>query len=376
MDTFQIYLFGNLISKNHEQSESVHPLPTKLKPNHIMLNSFLKWKWETKEFFILIKFHPHSISRNYLQQQQNASKFHSRSRTMPRLNNASQITRNTTQLSTFQHQQPKTQLIDTHLPQINQPKKIPPKPPVRKQIRHDPEGIQQIHSVTAEFHEKKTFQLAVVQQTHKLALREIAKPPINFNHPQNQQQQHQKQHLLHQTQSSSTSMTTSTTASHFPNILIFGTQNFHLRHQQQQMAPNLQQQHQMSNNMTRMNFMRNQHQQQVHSGMIVANYSSAVDERSDPENHIYEMIDECEANGLQKKKAINTDEEMTRKHEHDGNDLFQNLLRTEMLNQLQLCNGNSMKGQNGFLSHLTHEKRMDIIQETALALASSAYVEK
>ncbi|XP_070507088.1 nuclear transcription factor Y subunit beta-like isoform X2 [Chironomus tepperi] len=278
---------------------------------------------------------------------------------MPRLNNATQnSTRNTTQLSTFQHQtqiiQP--QLIDAHLPQINQPKKIPPKPPLRKQIRHDPEGIQQIQSVTAEFHEKKTFQLAVNQQ---------------------------QQHLLHQTQSSSSSMTTSTT--HFPNILIFGTQNFHLRHQQQQMAPNSQylqqqQKHQMNNNMPRMNFMRNQQQQQqqsrqVHSGMIVANYSSAVDERSDPENHIYEMIDECEANGQQKKKAINSDEEMARKPEHDGNDLFQNLLRTEMLNQLQLCNGNNLRGNNGFLSHLTHEKRMDIIQETALSLASSAYVE-
>ena len=300
---------------------------------------------------------------------------------MPRLNNsASQNPRNTTQLSTFQHQiqiiQP--QLIDAHLPQINQPKKIPPKPPLRKQIRHDPEGIQQVQSVTAEFHEKKTFQLAVVQQTHKLALREATKPPINFNHQQNQQQQ---QHLLHQTQPSS--MTPSTT-SHFPNVLIFGTQNFHLRHQHQQMAPNpqyLQQQHQMSSsNMPRVNFMRNQPRQvQSHAqsnGMIVANYSSAVDERSDPENHIYEMIDESEANGQQKKKTINTDEETTKKSEHDGNDLFQNLLRTEMLNQLQLCKGNSLKGNNGFLSHLTHEKRMDIIQETALALASSAYVEK
>lgn len=298
---------------------------------------------------------------------------------MPRLNNASQQSRNTTQLSTFQHstQIVQPQLIDAHLPQINQPKKIPPKPPVRKQIRHDPEGIQQIQSVTAEFHEKKTFQLAVVQQTHKLALREVSKPPINFNH-----YQYQQQHLLHQTQSSSSSMTTST--SHFPNVLIFGTQNFHLRHQQQQMAPNpqhLQQQllQQMSSNIPRMTFMRNQHQQhqQLHSSsMIVANYSSAVDERSDPENHIYEMIDESEANGQQMKKAINTEEEIARMRKPDGNGLFQNLLQTEMLNQLQLCNRNSLKGQNGFLSHLTHEKRMDIIQETALALASSAYVEK
>ncbi|KAL7041875.1 hypothetical protein ACKWTF_000937 [Chironomus riparius] len=301
---------------------------------------------------------------------------------MPRLNNnALQNPRNTTQLSTFQHQiqivQP--QLIDAHLPQINQPKKIPPKPPLRKQIRHDPEGIQQVQSVTAEFHEKKTFQLAVVQQTHKLALREVPKPPINFNHQQNQQQQ--QLHLLHQTQSSMSSMTSSTT-SHFPNILSFGTQNFHLRHQQ--MAPNSQylqpqQQHKMSSNMPRMNVMRNQQRQvQSHAqlnGMIVANYSSSVYERSDPENHIYEMIDESEANGQQKKKAINTDEEMTKKPEHDGNDLFQNLLRTEMLNQLQLCKSNNLKGNNGFLSHLTHEKRMDIIQETALALASSAYVE-
>ena len=298
---------------------------------------------------------------------------------MPRLNNSSQNSRGTTQLSTFKYQQlqnlenkqQQPQLIDAHLPQINQPKKIPPKPPLRKQIRHDPEGIQQM-SVTAEFHEKKTFQLAVVQQTHKLALREVPKPPINFNHPQ--------QHLLHQTQSSPSPLT----SPHFPNILIFGTQNFHLRHQQeQQMAPNpqyLQQQYQkqnpMSSNMPRMNFMRNQQQVHTHesNGVIVGNYGSAVYERSDPENHIYEMIDECEANGQQPKKK--KPEEVARKHDHDGNDLFQNLLRTEMMNQLQLCNGNSLRVNNGFLSHLTHEKRMDIIQETALALASSAYVEK
>lgn len=275
---------------------------------------------------------------------------------MPRLilnNSTTQNSRLSTQLSTFQSQniENKQQLIDAHLPQINQPRKIPPKPPQRKLIRHDPEGMQQQQlSFTAEFHEKKTFQMAAVQQTHKLALREVPKPPINFN-------QHLQQHLLHQPQSSSS-------VTHFPNSfhqqqhLIFGTQSFHAR-----------QQFFHGSNIPSMSIMRNQHGHVTNGNSY--NINEDEGERSDPENHIYEMIDESEANGHQNKKH----EDVTRQ-QHDGNDLFQNLLRTEMMNQLQLCSGSTLRGNNGFLSHLTHEKRMDIIQETALALATSAYVEK
>lgn len=382
-----------------------------------------------------------------MQQQQNASKFH-RSKTMPKFITAStalsssssqsqQFGRNMStlqqkqKLSTFHppqfsthspsvemkhHQQQK---FDAHpqfpsLPQqqINQPRKIPPKPPQRQfNVRHEPEGMQQSHQmpVTAEFHEKKTFQLALVQQTHKLA-REPLKPPINFNQLQFLQQQQQlppPPYLLNQIQSPSSSLMSSPNAVHFaPNFQNFPNNNFHnvnrnLHHQMFPTSPQKQQQliHNSNNNsnMMRMTVMKNHHNQ-THNGsssstkmrMMMMLENNA--EKSDPENHIYEMIDEYEVSGqkfhqpaaaLPQQKSINTNDENNGNQTEmdEGGDLFQNLLRAEMKNQMQLCNSNSSGNfrtgnNNGYLSHLTQEKRMDVIQETALALATAAYLEK
>ncbi|KAG5676165.1 hypothetical protein PVAND_006014 [Polypedilum vanderplanki] len=279
-----------------------------------------------------------SNEEEFQKQFTHATKFQLRNKTMPKFNNAPRV------LSTFN-------------PPVPQPRKIPPKPPQRKSlsfVRQDPEGGGQM-AVVAEFHERKfTSQLAVVQQTLKIA-REPLKPAININ----------QQHLLHQ--SGVHSMSPNSHATHNPNNnLIFGTLNV----QQRQMLqlPHLQQQKQQQLVHCNMNVMRNSHNQS--HNMMVENGA----EKSDPENHIYEMIDEYEVNGkkIQQQQAIraNEGEEVT-KH-----DLFQNLLQTEMMNQMRLCrsSGNGISG--GFLSHLTQEKRMDILQETALALASAAYIEK
>lgn len=85
---------------------------------------------------------------------------------------------------------------------------------------------------------------------------------------------------------------------------------------------------------------------------------------SDPENHIYEMIDEYEVSG--QKKEIVPQQSVA----NESDDLFQNLLRTEMV---QLCGGSR---NSAYMSHLPHEKRIDVIQETALSLATAAYQEK
>lgn len=91
-------------------------------------------------------------------------------------------------------------------------------------------------------------------------------------------------------------------------------------------------------------------------------------EKSDPENHIYEMIDEYEVKNILKAPNHPVNADAT-----SNSNLFQNLLRAEMIHQMQSC---SKLGNNGYLSHLPQQKRMDIIQETALSLASAAYLEK
>jgi hypothetical protein len=230
-----------------------------------------------------------------------------------------------------------------------QPKKIPPKPPQRRHfVRHDPEGSQQQQPVTGEFHERKTPQLAVVQQTPKVA-REPLQPAININ------QQHLLQHSM--------PPPTNSHAAHHRANLIFGTQQ-----RQMLQLPRLQQQQQL----VHASVMRNGHNQSHNAGAAAARSG----EKSDPENHIYEMIDEYEVSGQkvqQKQQAIRADEESEVGEEvtKHGHDLFQNLLQTEMLNQMRLC-----RGSGSFLSHLTKEKRMEIMQETALTLASAAYIEK
>lgn len=91
---------------------------------------------------------------------------------------------------------------------------------------------------------------------------------------------------------------------------------------------------------------------------------------SDPENHIYEMIDEYEVSGQKKETLHAIAPQPPKQHSvaNESDNLFQNLLRTEMH---QLCGRSS-----AYMSHLPHEKRMDIIQETALSLATAAYQEK
>lgn len=116
-----------------------------------------------------------------------------------------------------------------------------------------------------------------------------------------------------------------------------------------------------------------QKQQMPHrmSGVIADDYvENSRAEKSDPENHIYEMIDEYEVNS----NIFQVPTHPTMADETKANsNLFQNLLRAEMMNQIQSC---KKIGNNGYLSHLPQQKRMDIIQETALSLASAAYLEK
>lgn len=118
-------------------------------------------------------------------------------------------------------------------------------------------------------------------------------------------------------------------------------------------------------------------QQLVHKQMparmsgIIADYAENRAEKSDPENHIYEMIDESEVSG--DIFQVPSHPPPTGDETKANTNLFQNLLRAEMMNQIQSCN---KIGSNGYLSHLPQQKRMDIIQETALGLASAAYLEK
>lgn len=255
-----------------------------------------------------------------------------------------------------------------------QGRKVPPKPPIRRQsaIRHEPEGMTHVQ-FAASFQEKKTFQLAVVQ---KLA-REPLKPPA----PQTSTYFNQK-HLLNPSLQVRT--TPFLPPPFVPNHqqqpmqpIVFGIhnshQNFNNFHQQQQMFlhPQLKQQQLVIAGMQmRMSVTRNRHNGESHG-------SGGGSSGSDPENHIYEMIDEHEADSQSKllanqptqlfqQQKVQVEEPPPKASEN----LFQKMLRTEMTNQIQLCKN------NGFLSHLPQEKRMDIIQETALSLATEAYVEK
>lgn len=226
-----------------------------------------------------------------------------------------------------------------HINTSQQQRKIPPPPPQRQIFRSDPEGMP----VTAEFHEKKNAPLAVVKQTNLPRI--PPKPFTNFGQP----------NLLNQT---------------IQNQFIFAQPNLNLNN------TNL---HQRSTQFTHFSTIRhhntpglmfnNPKQQLVHKQMpsrVINDYVENRAEKSDPENHIYEMIDENEVSGINfhHAKADETKE---------NSNLFQNLLRAEMMNQIQSC---KKIGSNGYLSHLTQEKRMDIIEETAKSLASAAYLEK
>lgn len=246
-------------------------------------------------------------------------------------------------------------------PHVNatQHRKIPPPPPQRQIFRTDPEGMQQ----SSDFQENKSLPLALAQQTNPPRI--PPKPFINFGH---------QQHLLNQTTRpqfvfakahniqnvnanlsnfvNSHQLATRAQITHFPTIHHHANSN--------QMFPKAKQQlvHKQSPPRTTM------------SGALSV-YVESRAEKSDPENHIYEMIDESEASGTVF-QVPNHHPAIADETKANSN-LFQNLLRTEMMSQIQSC---SRIGSNGYLSHLTQEKRMDIIQETALSLASAAYLEK
>jgi hypothetical protein len=240
---------------------------------------------------------------------------------------------------------------------LQQHRKIPPPPPQRQIFRTDPEGMP----VNAEFQEKKNSQMAVVQQTNLPRI--PPKPFINFG---------QRQNLLNQT---------------IPNQFVFARaqnmQNSNLNNSNlhHQLPPKSQFTHFSTihhhNNPTSLpnQMFHKPKQQLVHKQMpprmcgLTNDYVENRAEKSDPENHIYEMIDENEVSGINFHHAMPTIADETK----ENSNMFQNLLRAEMMNQIQSC---SKIGNNGYLSHLPQQKRMDIIEETAKSLASAAYLEK
>jgi hypothetical protein len=317
------------------------------------------------------------------QQHQHVSKFHAKNKTMPKVNfstlNQTASKNFSPQLSTFRPQtdtRHSQHLIDGA--PINQMRKIPPKPPVRfsQHITHrePPEGMQQQQMpVTGEFQAKKNFQLAIVQQTHKLA-REPLKVPINFN----------QQHLL--PQNSFAVQLQSNNLQTFGNIQhnndnrsnLHQNQKFHLP-QKQQLVHSVMRMKQHHNHNVMMMMMMSEKQKSDEQKQQQQQQHQLDLEDENPENHIYEMIDEYEANGQMKRLQFgqtHANSSFSNEEVADGNgkDLFQSLLRAEIMNQMNMCS-NSVRGSR-YLSHLPQEKRMDVIQETALSLATAAYLEK
>lgn len=267
--------------------------------------------------------------------------------------------------------------------QINQQqRKIPPPPPIRHIFRSDPEGMQQAPGLV-EQKEKNNFTMASVQQTNLPRI--PPKPFIKFGHHQNQQQQHQHQqqqqkqqqpHLLNQM---NLNQFVFARAQNMQNVNLNNSVNNTNFHQPKSQITHFPTIHHHSNSfMNNHQMFHKPKQQLVHkqqmpnrmSGVINDDYVEGRAEKSDPENHIYEMIDEYEVNS----NIFQVPTHPTMADETKANsNLFQNLLRAEMMNQIQSC---KKIGNNGYLSHLPQHKRMDIIQETALSLASAAYLEK
>lgn len=241
-----------------------------------------------------------------------------------------------------------------HINPMQQHRKIPPPPPKRQIFRTDPEGMP----VTADFQEKKNTQTAVVQQTNLPRI--PPKPSISFGQ--------QRQNLLNQNQF------VFARAQNIQNLNLNNFQTSTLHH----LPPKTQHfstiHHQNTTSFSNQTFHKPK-QQLVHKQMpprmfgVINDYVENRAEKSDPENHIYEMIDESEVSSINFHHAMPTIADETK----ENSNLFQNLLRAEMMNQIQSC---SKIGNNGFLSHLPQQKRMDIIEETAKSLASAAYLEK
>lgn len=237
---------------------------------------------------------------------------------------------------------------------MNVARKVPPAPPKRKIFRTDPEGMP----VIAEFNEKKNIQLtsvALPAVTTNPKPRVPPKPLITFVG-----QQRKQQNLLNQMQLQQ-------------KVYVAITPNVNLNNSNLTSQPNL----------------HHQPLQTIHSNLITNHRpkqqlkpqqqhyvpKSSTGGKSDPENHIYEMIDDYEKNNCNLQQVSNhrptiEDADETK----DRMNMFEDLLRAEMRTQMQSCSKKLNAG--GFLSHLTQEKRMDIIQETALSIASATYLEK
>lgn len=297
--------------------------------------------------------------------QQTAPKFFN-IRTMPKFNQISNV-----RLKLSDNQMsgiPLMPLINPQMrphivaPSINL-RKIPPAPPQRQIFRTDPEGMQQSPTV-GELAEKKSFvQMAHVQPTNLPRI--PPKPFINFGHQP-------KPNLLMSNQFvfgralNMPNANLNNCSTHSPKLHFSNQPNIHHANNSQMFhKPKQQLAHKQS---PRMCF-----------GGVMNEYAENRAEKSDPENHIYEMIDEYEVSGPKLQVPSHhpapppppppavDDDAMA------NNNLFQDLLRAEMMNQIK---SSSKIGNNGFLSHLTQQKRMDIMQETALSLASAAYLEK
>lgn len=286
-------------------------------------------------------------------------------------------------------------------------RKIPPTPPKRRIFRAEPDGMP----VIAEFYDKKNVPTlttvasmapVVTLQPTTVASSKPRVPPkplITFLAGQQQQQQqrkqfhyHQQQNLLNQAQNNGGVIFKTPPPPQTSNVNLNNSTNLHhklpLSPPQYQPPPQHHPQtivHQpaavtaaaVTPNHHNHHHHRPKQQLKLQSASYVP--SMRAGEKSDPENHIYEMIDDYETNNNGNLQQVSSQ----RPAIVDGSDdeakeqrvnMFQDLLRAEMMNQMQSCSRNLNSG--GFLSHLTQEKRMDIIQETALSIATTTYHEK
>lgn len=286
-------------------------------------------------------------------------------------------------------------------------RKIPPTPPKRRIFRAEPDGMP----VIAEFYDKKNVPTpttvasmapVVTLQTTTVASSKPRVPPkplITFLAGQQQQQQqqrkqfhyHQQQNLLNQAQNSAVVIFKTPPPPQTSNVNLNNSTNLHHKlptsPPQYQPPPQHHPQtivHQpaaVTAAAVTPNHHNHHHRPKQQLKLQSPSYvpSMRAGEKSDPENHIYEMIDDYETNNngnlqqvsSQRPEIVDGSDDETKEQRVN---MFQDLLCAEMMNQMQSCSRNLNSG--GFLSHLTQEKRMDIIQETALSIATTTYHEK
>lgn len=252
------------------------------------------------------------------------------------------------------------------------PKKIPPKPPVRKIFRSDPEGMQQTFSseLADQQLQLQPKPMPMRSQNVQQSFVDTSSQKYLLSATPGEQFVHSKTNMLSNKRNLSNSAT------------LFNSNVHQLSPKQTFMPaihhPNSSTNHQLFQQQFQLNH-KVLHKQATaisctngRGGNVMKSIVENHAEKSDPENHIYEMIDEYKVTSNNFITSPATTTVNADPFVGDSN-LFQNLLQTEMMNQMQACNN---LGTSGYLSHLTHEKRMDIIQETALSLATATYLEK